>query len=484
MILGLVPAALAARARAGNRTSAWPPAPAPPVSPAPAPLPPLAPESAATPQATIVLTPARGSLKLGVDQEVEVAIDLAGADADKFVPLRALASVGTVDPPRPLGPGHFTARYHPPADRFPQVALVVVELGNGAARLHCATRIALEGSTVFPFHTEGHAQVTMRVGDRQFGPVQADRQGHVEIPIDVPPGVRRAEARAVDRSGQSRQTEVDLQLPPFPRVLVLAPASVEVGSFAEIIVSALDENGAPARADKLTLGATAGLAHPLGGSPGEARFLFEAPAHVGSGAVTLTALAAGALPGRADAAVPLHAAPARRLTIAATSQRLVVGDARPVTVSVSARDRFANPTSAADVFVRVDGRPTRVTVTPAGVATFSVTPPAVYDGRENVVLDASLGDVVATQSLHITGGPPVRLTLEVARAPVVADDRHGTQLRVQAVDQNGIPDRRPRVELGDPRAGASAACASRATASTWPSTSRSARAIRAGIRSR
>jgi hypothetical protein len=137
--------------------------------------------------------------------------------------------------------------------------------------------------------------------------------------------------------------------------------------------------------------------------------------------------------------VPLHAAPPRKLTIATTSQRLVVGETRPVTVSISARDRFANPTSAADVFVRVDGRPTPVTVTPAGVATLSVTPPAAYDGRENVVVDATLADAVATQSLHITGGPPARLTLEVAHASMVADDRRGTELRVQAVDRNGVP---------------------------------------------
>src|SRR6185369_2813742 len=146
----------------------------------------------------------------------------------------------------------------PPADRYPQVALIVVELGAGAVRLHCATRIALEGSTLFPFHTSGGASVTMRVGDRQFGPVVADQKGHVEIPIEVPPGVRKAEARAVDKSGGVRATEVDLQLPPFPRVLVLAPASLEVGSFTELLVAALDDSGAPVPAGQLTLAASAG----------------------------------------------------------------------------------------------------------------------------------------------------------------------------------------------------------------------------------
>jgi hypothetical protein len=386
---------------------------------------------------TIAMTPARPSLKLGVDKEVDVLIDLSGPDAARFVPLRALATVGTIGAPLPGGPGHFTARYHPPADRFPQVALIMVELGAGAARLHCATRIALEGATLFPFHTSGGASVTMRVGDRQFGPVVADRQGHVEIPIDVPPGVRRAEARAVDKSGGVRATEVDLQLPPFPRVLVLAPASLEVGSFTEVVVGAVDENGAPVASGQLTLAASAGLAHPRGGPPGEARFLFEAPVQVGAGAVALTAVAPGG--GRAALVIPLQSAAPSQLSISASDRWLIVGDPRPISLSVSARDQFGNPVSAAGVLVRVDGRPTPVVVTPVGLATFFVAPPAKYDGRENVMVDATLGEVMASQPLHVTGGPPVRLTLQMTTGRIVADGRRGTQLRVQAVDKNGTP---------------------------------------------
>ena len=191
------------------------------------------------------------------------------------------------------------------------------------------------------------------------------------------------------------------------------------------------------------MAASAGLAHPLGGPPGEARFLFEAPVHVGAGAVALTAVAAGTGPaqggGRAQLAIPLQAAAPTELSIAASDRWLIVGDQRPVSLSVSARDRFGNPVSAANVSVRVDGRPTPVVVTPAGLATFSVTPPAKYDGRENLMIDATLGQVAASQPLHVTGGPPVRLTLEMASGRIVADGRRGTQLRVQAVDKNGTP---------------------------------------------
>src|SRR4029077_10884370 len=121
--------------------------------------------------------------------------------------------------------GVFSARYGPPSDRFPQVALLVVEVASDAGhRLHVSARIPLEGSTVVPFHTNAGASVTMRVAERLFGPAIADRQGHVDIPIQVPPGVTTGVARAIDHSGSARETSVDLQLPSFPRVLMLAPA--------------------------------------------------------------------------------------------------------------------------------------------------------------------------------------------------------------------------------------------------------------------
>ena len=102
----------------------------------------------------------------------------------------------------------------------------------------------------------------MRVADRSFGPVVADRQGRVEIPIHVPPGVRAGVARAVDHNGAARETEVDLQPAPFARVMVLAPATLDVGSFSEIVLLAVEPDGTPADPARLTLGASAGAASP------------------------------------------------------------------------------------------------------------------------------------------------------------------------------------------------------------------------------
>jgi hypothetical protein len=404
-----------------------------------APAPPPAPVTDEGAEVRVTVTPVHPSLRLGTDGDTEVAVDLTGPHVDRFWPLQALASVGKLDPLRSRGPGHFVTRFIVPDDRVPQTALLVFEMGDGAQRAHGSARIALEGSTVFPFHTNGGASVTMRVAGRQFGPVVADKQGHVEIPISVPPGVQKGEARAVDRSGETRETEVDLRLPPTPRVLVLAPPEVEAGSLSEVTVLAVDERGGPQAPGQLSLVTSVGLSHPLGGEPGEARFLFEAPTHLETGAVALTGSAAGAVPARADAVLKLRAGQPQQIDIDTATDRLIVGEKRSVPITISAHDRFGNTAPVASAVVRVDGRAQPTQIAPSGAVVFWLPSPARYLGVDRVEIAVELGRLRATRTLRITGGAPAALTIRVAPGPVVADGKRGTELQVQAIDRNGTP---------------------------------------------
>jgi len=403
-------------------------------------LPPApSPSADASQAARVVVTPARESLRLGADADTELAIDLTGPDAGSYRPLRAMASVGTIEPMRSRGAGHYLARYVAPAGLAPQVAVIAFELGNGAQRVHGWGRVMLEGATVFPLRTNGGASVTMRVAGRVFGPAVADKQGHVEIPIVVPPGTQKADARAVDRNGESRETQVDLHLPPFPRVLLLAPDAVEVGSLSEVAVLAVDERGAPQPVGEISLVPSAGLSHPLGGEPGDARFLFEAPTRAETPTLALTASAAGSVPARADASVALHPTTPDRVEVDVAADRLIVGETRPVPVTISARDRYGNRTALGTATVAVDGHPQPVTTGAAGTATFQLTAPAHYDGHDRIDIAVQVGNVRALRSMRVTGGAPAGLTIRVASGGVVADGHRGIELKVQAIDRNGTP---------------------------------------------
>jgi hypothetical protein len=389
----------------------------------------------------VTLTPARPFLVLGADADLTIDVEVSGPGGDALAPTRVFTTVGTLETPRPSGaPGHFSARYLPPADRFPQVALLVVELGNGSQRLRGVARLPLHGKTEMPLRTSPSAQVTLRVGDQWFGPVAADKQGHVKIPIEVPPGLRVGLARAVDHNGNVKETEVDLQPAPFRRVLIIAPPLLEVGSFVEVAVLALDPFGEPAATGRLSLHTTEGLVHAVGaGVPGEARFLVEVPRRVGAGVLALTAGAAGTPIGRAELAVPLVAGPPRALTLSPSLRRLVIGGGAQARIVVSAHDRFGNPTTADRARAAVDGVGAPLRFTAGGLGILIVPPPPYYDGKDRISIEVHLDDAVATQDVYLTGGSPTALSLAVRESRLVADGRRATELRARAFDRNGTP---------------------------------------------
>ena len=127
-------------------------------------------------------------LELGRDASAELRVT-APPEVDEVA---VTASVGRVEGIRRLPGGGFTARYRPPAERVPQVAIV-----SAVAR----TRHGFEdGWIAIPLSGEGDArvraapgsEVTLRIGDRTFGPGTANGEGIASIPVIVPPGVREA----------------------------------------------------------------------------------------------------------------------------------------------------------------------------------------------------------------------------------------------------------------------------------------------------
>jgi hypothetical protein len=418
---------------------------------APTPRPARAAEPAVEPAAAAAaagvqlrVTSPRPYLVLGADGSIDLDVEVVGRGAEAFSPARVFATVGTLELPRAAAataaPGRLVARYTPPADRFPQVALVVIEMASATQRVIGAARLPLHGTTEVPLRSDPGASVTLRIQDRTFGPVTADRQGHVKIPVEVPPGVRDGVARAVDATGNLRETDVDLQPAPFPRVLIVPPPAIEAGNFADVAVLAVDPAGEWVPSPRLSLRASDGLVHPLGGlAQGEGHFLVEAPRLLRGGALALTAVAAGTPLARADMAVPLNPGPPQSLVLAPSSRRLVVGGGGSVQVAVSAHDRFGNPVSAGGAVALVDRQPVPVQITAAGQGVLTVTAPARYTGIDHVIIEVALGVVHVEQEIRLTGGPPATLTLDVREPRLIADGTRGTELRVQATDSNGTP---------------------------------------------
>lgn len=127
-------------------------------------------------------------LLLGRDEGAELRV----AASPGVEEVSITASAGRVEGVRRLSGGGFVARYRAPDDRVPQVAIVsaVARTARGLEDGWIAIPVSGEGDARVP-GTPG-SQVTLRIGDRTFGPTAVGADGIALVPVVVPPGVREA----------------------------------------------------------------------------------------------------------------------------------------------------------------------------------------------------------------------------------------------------------------------------------------------------
>ena len=352
---------------------------------------------------------------IGAVTAVEVRLRVSAPP--QWGPPRLLASAGKIGPlvASTAGDNSFLARYELPADRFPQVALLVAELpappgswpGRSALQL---LALPLRAPASPAFRTDPGAQVTVLVADRSFGPVIADGTGQVRVTVLVPPGTRTATARSVNTFGKATEQQVDLAPPPFRRLMVLAPTSLQAGAIEEIRVAAVSASGEPLDPARIGLHGSLGRAHPLGGAPGLARFLVRAPASLEARALRLTAVVRGEPETEQEVHIPLRPGPVAELIIRAERTRLPARSAQPADVFVIGRDAQGNPAPAGDAEVYVDGRrsPGRAAGRRAAAGPGR---PAAAAGR-SVLVEAVLPGAYGRQELtvqELVEGPRVAL---------------------------------------------------------------------------
>ncbi len=334
--------------------------------------------------------------------EVRISVrDAAGQPAP--VALRLGASIGQLSTPTSKSIGEYVARYTPPGDHFPQVAiLVAVSVTDGAfaaAPLPLAAPVRVDG------RGEPNATMTITVNQRTFGPVTIDADGRFALPIVVPPG-GHALGRSVDVAGNAVEREIDLHLPPFPRVLLSAvPAELPVDgrARAEIVAFSVDPRGKPAVMTRAALRTDAGTLGPARVDPsGATVWTLTAPSERSRDHATLAM-------GDAHVDVALGAAPPFRLDIA-PSTTLIAGRTTLGAASVTVLDAAGAPVSGATLTAQLPGgRVLGIAESTPGHYTVDVTAPE----------DAGSGHAKLTVALErLRAGAPRRLTLHATpRAP-------------------------------------------------------------------
>ncbi len=321
--------------------------------------------------------------------------DAAGRPA--AAPLRVSASVGSVGPARETALGEYSIDYTPPEARYPEVAIVAASsVSDGAfvaAPLKLAAHVTVDG--------EGEPGASMKIAVDGQPPAATTigADGRFSLPLIVPPG-GHAVGVSVDALGNQQKRDIDLALPPFPRLLIAAvPAELPAdgSAHAEVVAYAVDARGNPERSAPPELTADVGaLSPPEARGDGSTAWIYTAPATLGSGAAQLRA------PG-ADARVLLRAGRPKSLVVTVPKEPLSAGLDRPVTIEARLSDAAGAPVSGAELHATLaGGRVVGVHDRGAGRYAIELLTPR----------DAGRGEAqLHVEVANVPPGPPRRVTL-------------------------------------------------------------------------
>jgi hypothetical protein len=349
--------------------------------------------------------------------------DAAGRPA--AAPLRVSASVGTASAAREVATGEYAIDYSPPDVRYPEVAIVaafsVSDGAYAAAPLKLAAHVTVDG--------EGEPGASMKISVDGQPPAATiiGADGRFSLPLLVPPG-GHAVGVSVDTLGNQQKRDIDLALPPFPRLLMAAvPALLPADgrSHAEVIAYAVDERGVPEKSAPPDLTADAGTLSPaeLRGD-GSTAWIYTAPstmATMGPGAPEVRLHAPGG-----ETRIALRAGPPRRLVVTPPSEPLQAGFDSPATLEARLTDAAGAPVAGAELHATLaGGRVLRVRDRGAGRYAIDLVPPR-DSGRGTAQLHVEVANVPP--------GPPRRVTLHLLPA---ADGTWGAEAWLD--DDVGLP---------------------------------------------
>jgi hypothetical protein len=141
-------------------------------------------------------------------------------------PLRAAASSGSLQPLPATARGVHAYRWVPPDIRYPLLAVLAFWVDSPEGPPEVTTvHIPLLGRTTLDVNTDVGAgvEVVVQISEMRFGPVRTNRKGRVQVPVEVPPGVREARVLATVQGQQINRT-VRLDVPPErPLLALLSP---------------------------------------------------------------------------------------------------------------------------------------------------------------------------------------------------------------------------------------------------------------------
>jgi hypothetical protein len=390
--------------------------------------------------------PAREALSVPTALEVRLTARRIVAEQVRLVPLeirtatdvrtlRMSASFGEVHGPDRKEAGLFEAYVSLPPLRGPAVLLVLVE-GEGYAG---SLRIAVWKAANLDISTEPGAQVRVEIAGQTFGPVRAAGRT-ATVPVEIPPGADKATVVARDAAGNETTRQIDLPNHPFPRALIVPPATTILADDEQtlpvLVVATDDWGGIPATFSLET--DTGALGEPAEIQPGMRLYSWRPSRALGERGLTVRSE-----DGDTRQAVTMIAGPATGIEIQAAPNILPANGLSTATIYAGVSDGYGHYIESGAIEVEIAGGTTIQAPEQTGpVVLATVAADRMLPGAEPpaaiVVTARSAGyeGVVAIRQFD-PEARGLRLTADPPRLP--ADGESRSTIRVELLDGLGDP---------------------------------------------
>jgi hypothetical protein len=338
------------------------------------------------------------------------------------------------------GPGRVKASYSPPAEFFPQLAVIAAVARTGAGTVHGWTVLPLWGSGKADVYSRPYASVKVTIGEDVFGPVKADKNGYVSIPVIVPPGIRQAMAG---------KRKIDLKVPDICRVSAIADQQKLVagsGFPARMRIYVVDGSGQPAREASVGLETKRGsVSRAEKVAEGVYSAEYRPPARVAGGRAVVTVFLQGDEASRDQVEFHIVPGPPARMALQARPSSYTAGGNQPVSLSVDVFDSAGNPASAELSWQSDIGNVEGTEAAGPGRYRASLSLPDFFgdkkEARIRVLASTESKEIQADTNVELNVAAPKRIQPQEPEEPLEADGRTETKLRISVLDHfgNNVP---------------------------------------------
>ncbi|OGQ12073.1 MAG: hypothetical protein A2138_01275, partial [Deltaproteobacteria bacterium RBG_16_71_12] len=351
-------------------------------------------------------------------------------------------STGALSAPTRTGAGVWTVTFTPPKEAFPHVAIVAATIETATSSAVGFVPLHLWGKGETAVRTKPNSTVTVMIGSDSHGPVQADKTGLAKVPLVVPPGPERAVARSVDEVGNESQKTIDLGVPAFNRVALLAlddPVAADGGSRGRLLAFVVDKKGEPLFSARLKAKASVGAfgGEPVGVAPGVFLVAWQ-PGKAAPGTAKVSVTLDGAPGSTAVASVTLISGGPAKAVFTLSRNSLTADDERVVETVLHLFDGAGSAVPASAATVDVDyGRIDAISTLPDGTRRINwLIPPQTERTEVTITARVPSGAVLGDAKVALASGKPARAYFDKPEG-VVADGQSGIELVLHVVDRAG-----------------------------------------------